>query len=179
MVRRRGPAGRRRPWPRRGDPVNVGRGPIVDYTALVRALGNGHLAGAGIGVAWDEPHRPRRRAAAQERHGDASYWRRHLGVLRRDGTDIRGQRPPAPDRRTHRSPRRPQLSLSLPTQDPLPRPRSSIVLRGIDRYLLELRDGYDGEIQTRLSLSSERTRRLRQLRVSPRFNRTWWLERAG
>ena len=38
--------------------VNVGRGPIVDYTALVRVLGNGHLAGGGIDVAWDAPIDP-------------------------------------------------------------------------------------------------------------------------
>ncbi|MFI7670436.1 NAD(P)-dependent oxidoreductase [Nocardia sp. NPDC049526] len=38
--------------------INVGRGPIVDYRALLDALRSGHLAGAGLDVAWREPIDP-------------------------------------------------------------------------------------------------------------------------
>jgi phosphoglycerate dehydrogenase-like enzyme len=38
--------------------VNVARGPVVDYRALIDALQAGHLAGAGIDVGWREPIDP-------------------------------------------------------------------------------------------------------------------------
>jgi phosphoglycerate dehydrogenase-like enzyme len=38
--------------------VNVGRGPVVDYEALLGAFRNGHLAGAGLDVTWQEPIDP-------------------------------------------------------------------------------------------------------------------------
>jgi phosphoglycerate dehydrogenase-like enzyme len=38
--------------------VNVGRGPVVDYPALLGAFRNGHLAGAGLDVTWQEPIDP-------------------------------------------------------------------------------------------------------------------------
>ncbi len=38
--------------------INVARAPIVDRTALTRALSEGKLAGAGLDVFWDEPADP-------------------------------------------------------------------------------------------------------------------------
>lgn len=41
-----------------GHLVNVGRGPVVDYDALLAALRAGGLAGAGLDVTWTEPIDP-------------------------------------------------------------------------------------------------------------------------
>lgn len=38
--------------------LNVGRGPVIDHDALVDALENGKIAGAGLDVFWDEPVDP-------------------------------------------------------------------------------------------------------------------------
>ncbi len=38
--------------------VNVGRGGLLDYDAVMAALESGHLGGLGIDVAWTEPFNP-------------------------------------------------------------------------------------------------------------------------
>ena len=38
--------------------INVGRGPVIEHDALVSALAQGTLAGAGLDVFWDEPADP-------------------------------------------------------------------------------------------------------------------------
>ena len=38
--------------------INVGRGPVIDHDALVEALAQETIAGAGLDVFWDEPADP-------------------------------------------------------------------------------------------------------------------------
>ena len=38
--------------------INVGRGPVIDHDALVEALKQKQIAGAGLDVFWDEPTDP-------------------------------------------------------------------------------------------------------------------------
>ncbi len=48
-----------------GHLVNVGRGPVVDYDALLAALRSGGLAGAGLDVTWTEPIDPHNELLAE------------------------------------------------------------------------------------------------------------------
>ena len=38
--------------------INIARGPVIDYDALLEALREGRIAGAGLDVYWTEPFPP-------------------------------------------------------------------------------------------------------------------------
>lgn len=82
--------------------INVARGKLVDETALVRALADGTIAGAGLDVFVDEPHVPRElfeldRVVVQPHRASATHETREaMGriVLANLAACFAGQRPP-------------------------------------------------------------------------------------
>jgi lactate dehydrogenase-like 2-hydroxyacid dehydrogenase len=67
--------------------VNVARGPVVDQTALISALREKRIAGAGLDVYWDEPHVPAELAAM-----DNVVLTPHLGSHTREIREERGRK---------------------------------------------------------------------------------------
>ena len=60
--------------------VNIARGSVIDQKALVEALTNKTIAGAGLDVYAKEPHAPDALTALAERGADAAYRRPHAGI---------------------------------------------------------------------------------------------------
>lgn len=67
--------------------VNVARGPVVNQEALIAALKNKRIAGAGLDVFWDEPQVP-----AQLTTMDNVVLSPHLGSSTREIRDERGRK---------------------------------------------------------------------------------------
>ena len=60
--------------------VNISRGSVIDQQALVAALTDKTIAGAGLDVFEQEPHAPDALTALAERRADPAYRRPHAGV---------------------------------------------------------------------------------------------------
>ena len=82
--------------------INVSRGPVVDEAALIRALEDGHLAGAGLDVFDPEPPLPdnpllRLTNVVVTPHvasnTDKGYWRMSQGVVDQVLQVLAGERP--------------------------------------------------------------------------------------
>src|SRR4029079_12037275 len=69
--------------------VNVARGPVVDQAALIAALKEKRMAGAGLDVYWDEPRVPAELAAM-----DNVVLTPHIGSTTREIREERGRKPP-------------------------------------------------------------------------------------
>ena len=64
--------------------VNVARGAIVDQAALIDALKEGRIAGAGLEVFWDEPRVPAELLAMEQ-----VVLAPHIGTSTRENRDER------------------------------------------------------------------------------------------
>jgi phosphoglycerate dehydrogenase-like enzyme len=82
--------------------INVSRGPVVDEAALIRALQDGHLAGAGLDVFDPEPPLPGNPLLAMDNvvvtphvasNTDMGYWRMSQSVVDQVLQVLAGQRP--------------------------------------------------------------------------------------
>jgi lactate dehydrogenase-like 2-hydroxyacid dehydrogenase len=67
--------------------VNVARGPVVDEQALIAALRNGRIAGAGLDVYWDEPRVPAELLAMEN-----VVLTPHMGSSTREVREERGRK---------------------------------------------------------------------------------------
>ena len=67
--------------------VNVARGPVVDELALISALREGRIAGAGLDVFWDEPRVPEELLAM-----DHVVLMPHMGSSTREVREERGKK---------------------------------------------------------------------------------------
>jgi phosphoglycerate dehydrogenase-like enzyme len=82
--------------------INVSRGPVVDEAALIRALEDGHLAGAGLDVFDPEPPLPDNPLLQMSNvvvtphvasNTDRGYWRMSQSVVDQVLQVLRGERP--------------------------------------------------------------------------------------
>ena len=69
----------------RGFFINVARGAIVDKAALIKALQDGRIAGAGLEVFWDEPRVPAELLAMEQ-----VVMAPHIGSSTREIREYRG-----------------------------------------------------------------------------------------
>jgi lactate dehydrogenase-like 2-hydroxyacid dehydrogenase len=67
--------------------VNVARGPVVDEQALIAALRDGRIAGAGLDVYWDEPRVPAELLAMEN-----VVLTPHMGSSTREVREERGRK---------------------------------------------------------------------------------------